>query len=607
MKTYLTQPPGKKTASPSGPPGRHGQGFTFRMILSLLLIVGSVGMMVSFEYLESSQRAKAKEAPTEVTVVDTMDAIDCLGEGNQDNVYDLKGNQIDCGILHANCNKKNTPGTVCKYNDGTIDFNCSLVDKGTTWNTCCCANAEKCIEIIQCEGYKSLCSERNQFQATVNRFCSTPEPSTEPTSEPQTAPVDTPPPPQGEESNENPTPDPSQPTPEWCPRIYIGFRDPAQNQRHCTCEKDELFYKAYSYPRDPNIEPDVLCSQKLAALNPTASPEPTAIPATPTPQPISGFVREEPPKSENGKQYTPCWQGENNNNIECIFVNECDGKEVWVGEDYEDYKYDNLSTCVSTLNNLWTACFENDSSRVCTLRSACNSTRAGWFLSEDSCQEQYPSLPPIRFSFLPFPIAHALDFLIRGIEHATVTFTKAGAESITTRTDYTGKFFVTLPGPGYSVTIEKAGFQPITASLPAKNYEKLEGNFSLCTEGQDGCPADQTDRILARRGGQLFTLSGTQVTPQPTPNYALVETAFGTYDIRNGGVEQYLNDLLTWLFGIAGGIAIISIIIAGYGYVTSGGNAEARNTARRRLISTIVALVFIFSGALLLVFTQGMF
>jgi cell division protein FtsX len=54
------------------------------------------------------------------------------------------------------------------------------------------------------------------------------------------------------------------------------------------------------------------------------------------------------------------------------------------------------------------------------------------------------------------------------------------------------------------------------------------------------------------------------------------------------------------LLGLAGGIAVILIIIAGYRLMASQGNPEAVQAAREQIISAIVGLVFVIFSLVIL-------
>jgi hypothetical protein len=80
---------------------------------------------------------------------------------------------------------------------------------------------------------------------------------------------------------------------------------------------------------------------------------------------------------------------------------------------------------------------------------------------------------------------------------------------------------------------------------------------------------------------------------QPTPPACSITFNFPS-DIWAVGLA-----LLDILLRVAGFIAIISIIIAGVGYITSSGNPENAAKARKRIYNSLIglAIVFVASGA----------
>ncbi|HSX40228.1 MAG TPA: pilin, partial [Candidatus Saccharimonadales bacterium] len=74
-------------------------------------------------------------------------------------------------------------------------------------------------------------------------------------------------------------------------------------------------------------------------------------------------------------------------------------------------------------------------------------------------------------------------------------------------------------------------------------------------------------------------------------------SAIGDIDTTPAG---FIKAAFSLVLGLAGGIAVILIIIAGYQFMTSQGNPERIQAARERLISAIVGLVFIIFSVVIL-------
>ena len=68
--------------------------------------------------------------------------------------------------------------------------------------------------------------------------------------------------------------------------------------------------------------------------------------------------------------------------------------------------------------------------------------------------------------------------------------------------------------------------------------------------------------------------------------------------LQSGFTEQtfittIIKQLLPVVLGIAGMIAVIMIVISGIQFITSGGNPEAANAAKNRLLYSIIGFVVI--------------
>jgi hypothetical protein len=62
----------------------------------------------------------------------------------------------------------------------------------------------------------------------------------------------------------------------------------------------------------------------------------------------------------------------------------------------------------------------------------------------------------------------------------------------------------------------------------------------------------------------------------------------------------FIQSLYTLLLSISGGIALLMIIYSGYQLMTSRGNPEVVKTARERLTSAIVGLLFLVFSMVIL-------
>lgn len=61
----------------------------------------------------------------------------------------------------------------------------------------------------------------------------------------------------------------------------------------------------------------------------------------------------------------------------------------------------------------------------------------------------------------------------------------------------------------------------------------------------------------------------------------------------NDGLNQLINNVLSVVFGVVGLIVLFQIIMAAYGYITSGGNKESIAAAQKRILYAIIGLVLL--------------
>lgn len=97
----------------------------------------------------------------------------------------------------------------------------------------------------------------------------------------------------------------------------------------------------------------------------------------------------------------------------------------------------------------------------------------------------------------------------------------------------------------------------------------------------------------------LCTSGGT--TDDPNASNGEIYTAIGCIPVR-GGVQGFVATMLPWAIGIAGGIAVILIIYAGFLYTTSSGNPQKINAAKELLTAALSGLILLIFAAFILRF-----
>ena len=95
------------------------------------------------------------------------------------------------------------------------------------------------------------------------------------------------------------------------------------------------------------------------------------------------------------------------------------------------------------------------------------------------------------------------------------------------------------------------------------------------------------------------SLALAQVTQNCAPNCVQsgltgIGGLFGTGNISSTtSLAQLIPEIIQLLLGIAGGVAVIFVIIGGYQYITSGGNEEQAEKGRKTLINAIIGIIII--------------
>ena len=77
---------------------------------------------------------------------------------------------------------------------------------------------------------------------------------------------------------------------------------------------------------------------------------------------------------------------------------------------------------------------------------------------------------------------------------------------------------------------------------------------------------------------------------------------FNLQNIAGGDLPTLIRNVISILLVIAGVVAMIYLIVAGYQYITAGGNAEQATLARQGILNAIIGLVVIFASYLIINF-----
>lgn len=77
-----------------------------------------------------------------------------------------------------------------------------------------------------------------------------------------------------------------------------------------------------------------------------------------------------------------------------------------------------------------------------------------------------------------------------------------------------------------------------------------------------------------------------QIENQGLPNFA-----FG-----GGTLAQVIDKILPYLFGAAGLLLLLYLIWGGFGYMMSGGDPKAVDSAKKRITTALIGFVIIFTA-----------
>lgn len=95
---------------------------------------------------------------------------------------------------------------------------------------------------------------------------------------------------------------------------------------------------------------------------------------------------------------------------------------------------------------------------------------------------------------------------------------------------------------------------------------------------------------------EYFDKNG-QLKPDKNVTCISVDTAIGKISTEP---QAFVRFIFSMVLGLAGGIALILIILSGYRFMTSGGNPEATKAAVEQLTSAIIGLLFIIFAFVIL-------
>lgn len=76
----------------------------------------------------------------------------------------------------------------------------------------------------------------------------------------------------------------------------------------------------------------------------------------------------------------------------------------------------------------------------------------------------------------------------------------------------------------------------------------------------------------------------------------LTEPAFAADVAGVNNVENFIRTIITVISGLAGLVATVFIVIGGFGYITSSGNPEHLDRAKRTLLWSLIGLAIVIAA-----------
>lgn len=116
-----------------------------------------------------------------------------------------------------------------------------------------------------------------------------------------------------------------------------------------------------------------------------------------------------------------------------------------------------------------------------------------------------------------------------------------------------------------------------------------------CVSGRCESVTTPTPQTGATTNQTPVPQTGATAGVQPSGTGIVMPTGFGLPDPQ-GGIAKIIRNLLTWLLGIVGVIAIIGFVISGIQYLISAGNEDQMQSAKRNMLYAIVGVIVVLSS-----------
>ena len=165
-----------------------------------------------------------------------------------------------------------------------------------------------------------------------------------------------------------------------------------------------------------------------------------------------------------------------------------------------------------------------------------------------------------------------------------------------------------------SIRIVKKTATTVCAAEMEKNPDKADPNC-ITRKAKEYVKRAATEKVP--KDAAAFTDALLKITEEakagvdPDTNAKLPPAGTNCENINSGCdlINKYLNPAINLLSGVFGLIVVMSLIIGGIQYAASGGDPQKVTLAKKRIMSTVVALIalFLFYGFLQFIVPGGLF
>lgn len=119
-------------------------------------------------------------------------------------------------------------------------------------------------------------------------------------------------------------------------------------------------------------------------------------------------------------------------------------------------------------------------------------------------------------------------------------------------------------------------------------------NFPVGTEGMNCVPATSSTEAPAASGTEAPGVSGTEVGDIPEATTNLFNPLTG--DASNKEIPLIIKDIITFLLGLTGVLALIAFIYGGGLWLISAGNEDLIKKGRTSMLWAVIGIAVVFSS-----------